>query len=360
MSGGEKYPSVFERVIWTNGFTLAIDKHVLGTLAKFADFKTGKGARPSVAALAKRAEVKRSTLMRSLRRLEDEGWIRAHRQHRWPTAYDIQIDKLDPHWREAKLVHSLSPTDDTQIADLSPTGGTQFMTSLSPTGEPLRPTGETQTPDLSPTDDTQIADLSPTGGTPSPVRTDPQVQRSPVLIPSSAPALRAGVLPIDRRRTGTLFAITEAKVPAPNGTLALPDWGDAEVEVHHDASESSAADADVPADGGDRARGPAADAGVGFWGAARAHQAAASRAGVPARQRSAASRAPSPDRSGARVGSQPTLGPLDVSAAPVASHWQRLADTFRAALQQQAPPSPDATKTTTPPTTKPSTQRKSG
>jgi hypothetical protein len=313
MSGGEKYPSVFERVIWTNGFTLAIDKHVLGTLAKFADFKTGKGARPSVAALAKRAEVKRSTLMRSLRRLEDEGWIRAHRQHRWPTAYDIQIDKLDPHWREAKLVHSLSPTDDTQIADLSPTGGTQFTTSLSPTDGQLSPTDDTQIADLSPTDDTQIADLSPTGGTPSPVRTDPQVQRSPVLIPRRAPSLRAGFIQTDQIRTGTLFPIIEAKVPAPDGTVALPNWGDAESEGSDAAPESSAADGDVPADRGDRARGPAADASVGFWGAARAHQAAASRAGVSARQRSTAPRAPSADRSGARAGSQPTLGPLDVS-----------------------------------------------
>jgi hypothetical protein len=366
MSGGDKYPSVFERITWATGFRLAIDKHVLGVLSTFANFRTGKGACPSVPALVARAKVTRSTLTRALRRLREDRWVLAsYRGRGYQTVYDINLDKLPMHWMEAKLVPGLNPTSEIQNAVLNPTSEIQTPPILNLTGDQGDLTHEIQTGNLNPISEIQNI-LNPTGEIRSPVRTEeiPTYKEIPSVIPRSAPALRAGVLPIDRRRTGTLFAIPEAKVPAPNGTLALPDWGDAEVEVRDVASESSAADPDLPTDGGDRARSSAADASVGFWGAARAHQAATSRAGVSARQRSTAPRAPSPDRSGARVGSQPTLGPLDVSAAPVASHWQRLADTFRAALQEkaQSPPPPDATKTntTTPPTTKPSTQRKSG
>jgi hypothetical protein len=340
MSGGEHYNSLSERISWTTGFRCLTDKHVLEMLATFASFKPptiGQVRRDlSLEMLINRAHLPRRTVIRSLRRLEDDRWIRVKRQHRHHTVYDIAMEKLAPHWMEAKLVSNLSATGGTQTPDLSATDGTQFTNSLSATGDRLNAVGGTQTPGL-----------GATGGTPSPVRTDP-------LTPQSAPALRAGVLPIDRRTTGTLFAIVEAKVPEPHGPIALPDWGDAESEGSDAAPESSAADADLRADGGDRTRRPAAaEAGGGFWGARRAHQAATSRAGVPLPERSDSSRPARADRSGARVGSQPTLGPLDVSAAPVASHWQRLADTFRAALQEKA-------NTTTPPTTKPSTQRKSG
>jgi len=319
MSGGDKYPSVFERITWATGFRLAIDKHVLGALSAFANFRTGKGACPTVDALAARAKVPRSTLLRSMARLNADGWIQATRRHRRPTSYDIVVDKLPMHWLEAKLVKGLSPTGETQDPVLSPTGGTQLTTSLSLTNGQVSPTGETQDAVLGPAGETQTEILSPTGETPSPVRTEiPSTEEIPRVDPQSAPARRAGSFPLLRAATPTLFPIAKAKVEGRNGTDGT----------------TAPRDADVPTDDRDRARRDSADG--GFWGAARAHQTAASRAGVSVPQRSDSPSAASADRSRARVGAQQkTFGPLDVTSGPRPgqSQWARLAEIGRAVLK---------------------------
>jgi hypothetical protein len=181
-----RYASVPERITWTTGFRLAIDKHVLGVLSTFANFRTGRHADMKLATLAKRAKVPRSTLLRSLQRLKDDEWIFAKPQHRRPTVYDINEAKLATHWMEAKLVEP--------ITNLSPTGGTQDAEVL----KSLSPTHGTQDPVLSPTHGTQDPVLSPTGGTPSPVRTSDPLYRDhkePALRAAQADASKADPVP---------------------------------------------------------------------------------------------------------------------------------------------------------------------
>jgi DNA-binding transcriptional ArsR family regulator len=191
----DRYPSVPERITWTTGFRLPVDKAVLGTLSTFANFRTGKHADMWLDTLVARAKMSRSTVLRALQRLEEDGWITARRRHRHRTVYDINVDRLATHWMEAKVVGGLSVTGDTQEAGLSVTGDTQGSDRLGVTGEHLSVTGDIQTPILSVTGDTPR----------SPVRTDPQFDHK-------EPALRA--VPSDQTEstTPTLFAETEAKV----------------------------------------------------------------------------------------------------------------------------------------------------
>jgi hypothetical protein len=191
----DRYHSVPERITWTTGFRLPIDKHVLGVLSTFANFRTGKHADMYLDTLVGRARIERRRVIRSLRRLEADGWIEARRRHRRPTIYDINVDRLATHWMQAKLVEPLSDTRVTQEPGLSDTGDTQDAISLSDTGDRLSDTG-----------DTQEAVLSDTGVTPrSPVRSDPQLDHK-------EPALRAASPDQTETPTPTLFADTEAKV----------------------------------------------------------------------------------------------------------------------------------------------------
>jgi len=160
MSDGERYHSIPERIAWTSGFRLPVDAFVLGKLSMFASFKTGLRARMRLDKLvAQCAPLSRSTVLRALQRLEADGFIKAWRQHRRPTVYDICVERLAPDWRGVKLLNRT--TSDFAKPPLSVTSDTQ---------ESLRVTGER----LSVTGDTQEAVLSVTGDTPSPVRTDPQ------------------------------------------------------------------------------------------------------------------------------------------------------------------------------------------
>jgi hypothetical protein len=67
--------SLEERVSWTTGFTKPADKVVLGALAFFADFESGRNARPGMRRLVARADLPKRTVERSLQRLIAEGWI---------------------------------------------------------------------------------------------------------------------------------------------------------------------------------------------------------------------------------------------------------------------------------------------
>ncbi len=199
----DRYASVPERITWTSGFRLSVDKHVLGVLSTFANFRTGKHADMYLDTLVQRARMSRSTVLRALERLEDDGWIIATRRHRRPTVYDICIEKLATHWMEAKLVEPLSVTGDTQEPGLSVTDDTQGSDRLSVTGD-------TQEGVLSVTGDTLEGVLSVTGDTPrSPVRLDPLY-----VLDHKEPALRAVHTDQTNARPETLFADTEAKVDA--------------------------------------------------------------------------------------------------------------------------------------------------
>jgi len=195
MSDDRRYASVPERITWTTGFRLPIDKVVLGALSTFANFRTGKHADMYLDTLVDRAHLDRRRVIRSLRRLEADGWIAARRRHRRPTIYDICADRLATHWMEAKLVEPLSDTRVTQNPCLSDTGVTQAAIGLSDTGDRLSDTRVTQE-----------AVLSDTGVTPrSPVREDP-------LCDHKEPALRAVPPDLAERPTPNPFADSEAKV----------------------------------------------------------------------------------------------------------------------------------------------------
>jgi len=178
----DRYASVPERITWTTGFRLPVDKAVLGALSTFANFRTGKHADMALPTLVARAQTySRSTVLRSLKRLIADEWVFARLRHRRPTVYDINVDKLATHWMEAKVVGGLSVTGDTQESSL--------LKSLSVTGD-------TQEPGLSVTGDTQEPGLSVTGDTPSPVRSDPLL-----VLDHKEPALRA--VPPDADDTAT-------------------------------------------------------------------------------------------------------------------------------------------------------------
>lgn len=176
MSDGERYASVPERITWTTGFRHPIDKHVLGVLSTFASFKTGSRADMRLEKLVARANVGRRRVLRSLKRLIEDGFVKAWKRHRRPTVYDIQLHRLARDWRTPALVpKSLSSTSSNcDRPSLGDTGVTQEV--LSDSGDRLGDTGVTQK-----------AVLSDTSVTPSPVRTipctDPQrVGTSPVQL----------------------------------------------------------------------------------------------------------------------------------------------------------------------------------
>jgi hypothetical protein len=204
--GPKAYASVCERITWTKGFTVPIDKHVLGTLATFANFKTGIRAEMRLELLIERSGIPRATLSRSLQRLKREGWVTARLRHRHPTSYDINLDRLATTWKteKAKAEDDLSPTSETQdtSGDID-----------------LSPTSETQEYRLSATSETQTPDLSPTSETPSPVRTDPQYVHDPQVTP-----LRGGSPPtLPMAAVASIGESGEAK-QLNFGPVPVPEW----------------------------------------------------------------------------------------------------------------------------------------
>jgi len=111
----------------------------------------------------------RRTVIRSLKRLEEDGWIEAKRRHRRATIYNIRVERLADNWK-AKLVSPLSAT-------VAPNAAVE-VESLSAT--------------VAPKDcfechgGTQDALLSATVAPQSPVRTDPLL-----VLDHKEPALRA-------------------------------------------------------------------------------------------------------------------------------------------------------------------------
>lgn len=97
-------PSIEERIAWTPGFPSAAAKVVLLALARSADFETGKNAYPSVKTLATRTGLKKRTIERALRDLRKGLWVTARRSHRYPTTYDINLDRLTTHGPGATVI----------------------------------------------------------------------------------------------------------------------------------------------------------------------------------------------------------------------------------------------------------------
>lgn len=171
----DRYASVPERITWTVGFRLPIDKHVLGALSTFASFKTGKQAQMSLDALSKRARTNRRTLQRALRRLEADGFVSATRRLGAPTRYDINLDLLASCWTPVQSLLKTSGLGDSRVT---------------------------------PGDDMRVTPLPREGGdtgvTRSPVRTDP-LYKDPLY--KESPALRA-TLPPEQLSFGPL-SLTE-------------------------------------------------------------------------------------------------------------------------------------------------------
>lgn len=156
---GRYVASVAERITWSTGFHLPVDQLVLGKLSTFGNFMTGTGCRPSVQKLAARVGMKQRNVHYALRRLEADGWIQATRRHRYPTSYDINLDRLATHPIGAKVTMDLAcgkPQTD------------NFLTATECTqDQDLTATGCTQDRDLTATGCTQNVDLTATGCTPS-------------------------------------------------------------------------------------------------------------------------------------------------------------------------------------------------
>jgi hypothetical protein len=187
MSGDRSYASVPERITWTTGFRLPVDKVVLGALSTFANFETGKGARVRVNKLAARAELKKRTVQRALHRLEADGWIVAvRRQHKGATAWDIQVDRLATTWVAMKAV-GVMPTFPQGDKFLSVTSGAQ----LNVTGDALLDvTNDAQDPFLNVTGDAQGPILDVTGDAQLNVTSGAQIpctERSPVQATIGSP-----------------------------------------------------------------------------------------------------------------------------------------------------------------------------
>jgi hypothetical protein len=278
------YASVPERIAWTTGFRIPIDKHVLCALSTFGNFKTGEQARPSVDALVNRSGLERRRVLRSLRRLEQDGWIKAARRHRHATTYRICVERLATNWVGAKVITNLGDTGDTQ--------NWQPENILGDTGDRLGVTGVTQNPDLS------VTGVTPIPGTYDP-RFDP---RSPYG--ADAP---------DGREPGK----------APDGQ----------------EGESAGDDLSrIPATLRDRPAGVDGEPDDLRRRAEGADQASPSDTGLPLRQQPDPE-SDGPSRTRDRPHYQPTLGPLDVSVSPETQqrqqHWTRVGEIFKEAMTKQ-------------------------
>jgi hypothetical protein len=110
--------SLEERVSWTTGFTKPADKVVLGALAFFADFESGRNARPGMHRLVARADLAKRTVERSLQRLIAEGWITVtSRRHLGYTTYAIATERLAVSRAAARVVGARAAPLSANLAD---------------------------------------------------------------------------------------------------------------------------------------------------------------------------------------------------------------------------------------------------
>jgi hypothetical protein len=85
--------SLFERIALT--FTLdPTDRNILLALATFANYKTGRGAYPSLEKLSERCRVHPRNVRKALRRLQAAGYVTRTERTKLPTVYDVCLNKL--------------------------------------------------------------------------------------------------------------------------------------------------------------------------------------------------------------------------------------------------------------------------
>lgn len=308
MSGERGYASVPERITWTTGFRLPVDKVVLGALSTFANFETGKGARVRVKTLAARAQLKPRRVQRSLHHLEADHWIKAvRRQHKGATSWDINVDKLATSWVAMKVVGGVMPSfpqaepilNVTDDAQLNVTGDAQLNVTADVQEACLNVTGDVQGSFLNVTPDVQL-NVTGDAQIPCTERSPVQHSGSPVEQIPSAPALRAG----------------SGDDADENRETPLPPW-----EEFNRAVQSKARAADVRAD----RRADSNDA-VDDVAGRRSDHPAAPGYGVPLRQGADLPSPESADRPRAPVEpTQQTFGPIDVSPSDE-QHRQFMAD----------------------------------
>jgi len=180
----QSYSSVSERIGWlAMSHFKATDQLVLIQIARFANHRTGVRACPRLELLVQRSGKPYRTLTRATERLVRDGWlIVVNREHRRPTTYNINLDKIEAAERADKQA-----LDDFRAMHQKPVNGAKVETPLSPTIE----TQEAENPNtfrgsnltfksvLTDKIDLQKGVLKVTGDTPSPVRTDPQLRTDP-------------------------------------------------------------------------------------------------------------------------------------------------------------------------------------
>lgn len=146
--------SIFERIAWTNILD-PTDQRVLQALATFGNYKTGRKAYASHETLADRCRVHRRTIIRSLKRLENTGYLIAYRRHKQTTVYDIRLHRLAIDMRGTVLSDTavtqdadpegiLSDRDVTQKGGLSDTDVTQRPILSDKSGQILSDTDVTR------------------------------------------------------------------------------------------------------------------------------------------------------------------------------------------------------------------------
>lgn len=300
MSGDRGYASVPERITWTTGFRLPIDKIVLGTLSTFASFETGKGARVRVNTLAARAGLEPRTVQRALHRLEVDGWIvAAWRQNKRATKWDIQIDRLATSWVVGGVMPSFPQVTKSRTSPVSFDSNVTAVVRSNVTNDVREPISN----DTAVVRECNLRFSNDTGVVQIPCTEQDLIPRQEQI--PSAPALRAG-----------WFEDDDEKTP----------------EGH--APQSTTPTADLRADG---AHHPVHAA--GGLDRHRSGDRSAPAPGLPLRQGADSSSPESVDRPRAPAGpQQQTFGPIDVSPSPSrpALQWGQLAEALREGLKRKS------------------------
>lgn len=178
--------SLFERIAWT--YTLdPTDQRVLQALATFANYKTGRGACPSLETLAERCHVSKRTARRSTAQLVKDRYVIGTQRHLKPTVYDICVNKLAVDMKgtvlgatdgrqEESLGATDGPQDDPDKESLGATDGPQEAVLAAKFGTSL---GAKTCTSLGATDGPRSSSTYGSSSTyDPPIRTDPPISTS--------------------------------------------------------------------------------------------------------------------------------------------------------------------------------------
>ena len=271
-------PSIEERIAWTSGIRPS-DRRVLQALAKFADFTTGTNARPNLARLVAWSELSRATVVRALRRLQDDGWIEGVSQHRHATCWRLCLERFAETPTRAKPV----TRDHRSEAQFEPQTDPNLRLTLN---------------DLRLKMSRSEAQNEP-----------PTPSQYPVSVPKCSDADRVGGFP-DPETTPHTTTDDEAKVEA------------------RDAPQPEANSPDLSTD-----RGPDSESVADRPGGPRSDQTGAPGGPAPLQQRSDS---PGPPRSRLPVPAQLTFGPTDLTHDARLENRQQLITALREGLKRKS------------------------